>query len=75
MKGIGYLILLGCLFTLCACNNITVVDSKNDNKITGESQWPQANKLFEKNVHWRGSDDAILFSLVMIEFYGCLVIL
>ncbi len=63
MKGLIYFILLGGLSTLCACNNIAGISSTGNNRTTDGNQWLQANKLFERNVHWRGSDDAYSIQL------------
>ena len=57
MKLISYIIGLGVISLLSACGSLTETKSNNVND-AGASQWPQANLLFHKNPHWRGSDDA-----------------
>ena len=63
MKKIKYLI--GFVSILCACSCIATGEKTEAVKLenAGASQWPDANQLFERDVHWRGSDDAYSIQL------------
>jgi hypothetical protein len=65
MKIVKYIVGSACVLILCACSGMmaeNVVDNENGT-VDVASQWPEANKLFERDVHWRGSDDAYSIQL------------
>ena len=61
MKLRGFLLCGMCTLLICSCSSL---NPKNEIKKNSKAeQWIQADKLFKRSVHWRGSDDAYSIKL------------